>query len=76
MIKTKIPASTGINMAKTLMMVDPMVSTVDMTGFPIPAVVVEDAALVPASTELIVAAVPPPAIIAKDHCIQLFTSVN
>src|SRR5690606_35075461 len=68
--------SIGKNTARILIKVDPTVSTVDITGFPIHPVLPLDAARVPAKAELIVAAVPPPAINANDHCVQSFTSVN
>lgn len=63
-------------MARMVKMVEPMVSMVEIMKFPRPAVPIEEAALVPARTVLIVAAVPPPAIIAVDHRKNGEISVN
>lgn len=51
-------------MANIVKMVDPIVSMVDIIKLPIPAVPAEETARVPARAVLMVAAVPPPAIIA------------
>ena len=63
-----IPAIIGAKTVNTVRIPAPAVSPVATTEFPKPPVVAVDAALVPANPELIAAAVPPPAIKAKDHC--------
>ena len=71
-----IPATTGARIVKTVKIPAPAVSPVATTEFPKPPVVAVDAALVPAKPELIAAAVPPPAINAKDHCEKVPNSAN
>ena len=63
-------ANIGRKIANILIRVDPMVSTVAISGLPNPAVVPLEAARVPAKAELMVGAVPPPAMSANDHCVQ------
>lgn len=63
-------------MARMVKTEEPMVSMVEIIKLPRPAVPMEEAALVPASTVLIVAAVPPPAIMAVDQRKNGEISVN
>lgn len=69
-------ANRGRNIAKTLITVAPVFSTVDTTELPNPPVVDVDATLNADSAELIVAAVPPPAIIPNPHFSMSLDSVN
>lgn len=66
---TNIIASTGIKIEKTDITIDVPVSTVEITGFAIPAVVADDAKRVVLVEPFIAAAVPPPAIIANAQVI-------
>ena len=68
-ITTKIIAIIGANMDKTAINIDVPDSTVAITGFANPAVVVDEASLVVLVEPLIAAAVPPPAIIANAQVI-------
>lgn len=63
-------AKTGKKKEIIVMIMDVPVSTVEMTGFPIPAVVTVDASLVALEVPEIATAVPPPAIIANVHVIS------
>lgn len=63
-------------MEKIDMMMDDPVSTVETTGFPIPAVETDECNRVAPEAVLIAAAVPPPAIIAKAHVITGLKSVT
>lgn len=62
---TKIIAKTGMKIESIDMTIDIPVSIVETTGFAIPPVVAVDAKRVVLALPAIVAAVPPPAIIAK-----------
>lgn len=72
----KTAAMNGAKIAKIDMIPAPAVSVVPTTEFPNPPVVAVDAARIPANPELIVAAVPPPAIKARAHCGNVPNSVN
>lgn len=63
-------------MANIVKMVDPIVSMVEITKLPKPAVPTEETARVPARAVLMVAAVPPPAIIAMTQRKKGEISVN
>ena len=67
---TNMIAKTGRTIDITDNITEVPVSTVDITGFPIPAVVTVEASLVALDVPAIAAAVPPPAIIAKVHVIS------
>jgi len=64
---TKIAARTGAKIAAVVTTVAVPVSTADTSGFPNPPVVAVDTNLPEAEAPLIAEAVPPPAIIARDH---------
>ena len=66
---TNTAAMTGAKMEATVTTAAVPVSTVANTGFAKPPVVVVDANLPVAPAPFIAVAVPPPAIIAKDHVI-------
>ncbi len=66
---TKTKAIMGKKIEKKDMMTEVTVSMVDTTGFPNPAVAAVDVNREAPATLLIVAAVPPPAIIASAHVI-------
>ena len=68
-IATHIIASIGINMDKMETTMEVPVSTTEITGFAIPAVAAVEANLVVLVEPFIVAAVPPPAIIANAQVI-------
>ncbi len=67
---TRIKARTGKNNDTIDIMIDVPVSTVDTTGLPTPPVVAVDANRVTLDVPDIIAAVPPPAIIARVHVIS------
>ena len=69
-------AITGKKIERTDINPAPAVSVVAMMLLPIPAVVAVEAARVPANPAAMVAAVPPPAIIAKAHCGNVPNSIN
>lgn len=67
---TKIIAINGINIDAKDITAAPVVSTVETTGLPKPAVVTEEVNLVLAVALLTKLAVPPPAIMASAHVIM------
>lgn len=67
---TKTKARTGKTNEIIVITIEVPVSTIETTGFPIPAVVTVDASLVALEVPEIAIAVPPPAIIAKAHVIS------
>ena len=69
-IKTRIKPTIGKKIDTIEVTTAVPVSTVEITGFPIPAVVAVDANRVASEAPEIAAAVPPPAIIAKAHVIS------
>ncbi len=73
---TKTKATIGKKIAKMEMMNEEPVSMVDTTGFPNPAVEIVDVNRDAPAALFIVAAVPPPAIIANVHAIIGLKSAN
>ncbi len=69
-------AITGAAIARKAMIPAPAVSVVPTNEFPSPPVVAVEAARSPANPELIVMAVPPPAIKPNAHCGKVPNSVN